>query len=159
MEVITWFIDYLFAFRAAAGKLDSMADLFGVMIRSLKVNPEWAAAFKSIAQYLANAQVQRIQHIGQIGKIYAQTGREIREQNLNDFYARQAAYARLATDWSRAIRDVDAFYDPNRGETVELPAGYGHAWANNLGEYIVTKSPNFNPNIGSNQNWAEMAPG
>lgn len=158
MEVTTWFIDYLFSFRAAAGKLDSMADLFGVMIRSLKTNPEWYAAFKSIAQYLAQAQIQRIHHIGQIGQIYAQTGSQIRAQNLNDFYARQATYDRLATDWSRTIRDVDAFYDPNRGETVELPAGYGHAWANQLGEYIVTESADFNPNLGSNQNWTEMDP-
>jgi hypothetical protein len=156
MEVTTWFIDYLFSFRAAAGKLDTMADLFGIMLRSLKVNPEWYAAFKSIAQALAQAQIQRIHHIGQIGQIYAQTGREIRQQNLNDFYARQATYDRLSTDWSRTIRDVDGFYDPNRGETVELPAGYGHAWANNLGEYIVTENPNFNPNTNSNQNWTEM---
>jgi DNA-directed RNA polymerase subunit RPC12/RpoP len=158
MEVTTWFIDYLFSFRSAAGKLDSLADLFGVMIRSLKTNPEWYAAFKSVAQYLAQAQIQRIHNIGQIGQIYAQTGSQIRSQNLNDYYARQATYDRLATDWSRAIRDVDAFYDPNRGETVELPAGYGHAWANNLGEYIVTDSADYNPNIGSNLNWSEMEP-
>lgn len=158
MDVTTWFIDYLFSFRASAGKLDAAADLFGIMLRSLKVNPEWYAAFKSIAQVLAQAQIQRIHHIGQVGQIYAQAGREMREQNLNDFYARQATYDRLSTDWSRAIRDVDGFYDPNRGETVELPAGYGHAWANNLGEYIVTESPSFNPNTGSNQTWTPMDP-
>jgi hypothetical protein len=156
LEVTSWFIDYLFSFRAAAGKLDAMADLFGVMIRSLKINPEWYAAFKAIAQYLAQAQIQRIHHIGQIGQIYAQTGSQIRAQNLNDYYTRQATYDRLATDWSRAIRDVDAFYDPHRGEAVELPAGYGHAWANNLGEYIVAESADFNPNIGSNLNWVAL---
>jgi len=156
MEVTTWFIDYIFSFRTGSGNLDNMADLFEVMIRSLKTNPEWYAAFKSIVQYLGQAQIQRIHHIGQIGQIYAQVGSQIRAQNLNDFYARQATYDRLSTDWSRAIRDVDAYYDPNRGETVELPAGYGHAWANNLGEYIVTEATDFNPNIGSNQNWTEM---
>jgi hypothetical protein len=155
-ESITWFIDYLFSFRALAGKLDGMADLFGVMLRSLKANPEWSAAVRCIVQQLAQMQIQQIHHIGQIGEIYARTGREMREQNLNDFYARQATYDRLSTDWSRTIRDVDAFYDPNRGETVELPTGYGHAWANALGEYILTESPGFNPNIGSNQTWTEM---
>lgn len=155
-ESITWFIDYLFSFRAGAGRLDAMSDLFTVMIRSLKANPEWYAAFKSVAQQLVQLQIQRIRHIGEIGQIYANTGREIREQNLNDFYSRQAKYDRISTEWSRTIRDVDGYFDPNRGETVELPAGYGHAWANNLGEYIVTESPSFNPNIGSNLNWTEM---
>jgi hypothetical protein len=157
-ESITWFIDYLFSFRAMTGKLDGMAALFGVMIRSLKVNPQWSSAVRCIAQQLAQMQIQYIHHIGQIGEIYARAGREMREQNLNDFYARQATYDRLSTDWSRTIRDVDAFYDPNRGETVELPAGYGHAWANALGEYILTESPGFNPNLNSNLTWTEMEP-
>lgn len=156
-ETITWFIDSLVAFRAAAGLLDATADLYKVMSGSFRLNPHWYAAFKSIAVYLCQLQIQRIRHIGQIGEIYARTGREIREQNLNDWYARQAVYDRLNTDWSRAIRGVDGFYDPHRQEVVDLPAGYGHAWANNLGEYIVTESADFNPNVGSNLHWEPMA--
>jgi hypothetical protein len=155
-EVIFWWVDYLFSFRTAAGRLDATADLFSVMISSFRLNPHWYAAYKSIIQYLAQAQIQRIHHIGQIGEIMARTGREIREQNLNDWYARQATYDRLATDRSRAIRDVDAFFDPHREEVVELPAGYGHAWANNLGEYILTEDASFNPNLESNLNWQLM---
>ncbi len=155
-EVIFWWLDYLFSFRTAAGRLDATADLFSVMIESFRLNPNWYAAYKSIIQSLAQQQIQRIHHIGQIGEIYARTGREMREQNLNDWYARQATYDRLATDRSRAIRDVDAFFDPHREEVVELPAGYGHAWANNLGEYILTEDANFNPNLESNQHWEPM---
>ena len=155
-ELFVWFIDYLFSFRAAAGKLDSMADLFSVMIGSFQLNPEWYAAFKTVAQVMAQQQIQRIHHIGQVGEMIAKAGSQMREQNLNDWYARQATYDRLATDRSRQIRDVDAFFDPNREEVVELPAGYGHAWANNLGEYILTEEANFNPNERSNQNWVEM---
>lgn len=155
-EVIYWFVDYLFSFRAAAGRLDATADLFTVMITSFQLNPNWYAAYKSIVQYLAQQQIQRIHHIGQIGQIVAQTGREMREQNLRDWYARQATYDRLATDWSRAIRGVDGFLDPHRDEVVELPSGYGHAWANNLGEYVLTDDPNFNPNIHSNLHWEPM---
>ena len=155
-EVFFWWVDYLFSFRTAAGRLDATADLFLVMIESFQLNPHWYAAYKSIIQYLAQQQIQRIHHIGQIGEIMARTGREIREQNLNDWYARQATYDRLATDHSRAIRDVEAFFDPHREEVIELPAGYGHAWANNLGEYILTDEANFNPNLESNQHWEPM---
>jgi len=157
-EVFFWFVDFLFSFRTAAGRLDATADLFKLLIGSFKLNPEWYAAYKSIIQTFAQRQIQRIHHIGQIGQIYAETGRQMREQNLNDFYARQATYDRLATDRSRAIRDVDAFVDPHRQEVVELPAGYGHAWANNLGEYIVTEDSDFNPNISSSLHWEPMEP-
>jgi hypothetical protein len=155
-ELQIWFIDYLFSIRSAAGRLDSCFELFKVMLGSFQLNPHWYAAFKSIAQTLAQRQIQHIRHIGQIGEIYAQTGREMREQNLRDFYTHQEVYDRLATERSRQIRDMQGFYDPHREEVVELPAGYGIAWANNLGEYILTDSPNFNPNLDSNQHWEPM---
>jgi hypothetical protein len=155
-ELIVWFIDFLFTFRAAAGRLDATADLFTVMIQSFKLNPQWSAAVKAIAQQLAQRQIQQIHHIGQLGQIYAQTGAEMRQQNLNDWYSRQATYDRLAVDRSRAIRDVDGFFDPNRQEVVELPSGYGHAWVSGNGEYILTEDPTFNPNVETNQSWTEM---
>jgi hypothetical protein len=157
-ELHVWFIDSIFSFRAAAGKLDSMADLFSVMIRSVKTNPEWYAMFKTVVQQLAQGQIAHIHQMGKIGEIYAQAGSQMREQNLRDWYDRQAVYDRLSTDWSRTIRDVDGFFDPHKQEVVELPAGYGHAWANNLGEYIVTEDSSFNPNEGSNLHWESMTP-
>ena len=42
-------------------------------------------------------------------------------------------------------------------EPVVCPL-YGHAWANNLGEYLVTDSPGYNPNIASNLHWGPMTP-
>jgi len=86
----------------------------------------------------------------------ARTGREIREQNLNDWYSRQATYDRLSTDWSRTIRGVDAFVDPHSQAVVEISSAYGYAWANDLGDYIATDNPNINPNLSSNQHWEPM---
>jgi DNA-directed RNA polymerase subunit RPC12/RpoP len=155
-EILIWFVDYLFAFRAAPGLLDATMDLYKVMLASFQLNPKWYAACKSIAQYMAQRQIQHIQNIGQIGQMYAQTGTQMRQQSLNDWYARQQTYDRLSTDWSREIRGVDAFFDPHRQEVVELPCGYGQAWANNLGEYILSGDPNFNPNLDSNLHWEPM---
>jgi hypothetical protein len=155
-EMLIWLVDYLFSFRTGVGRLDATADLFKVLIGSFRLNPQWYAAFKSIAQTLCQRQIQHIRHIGQIGQILAQAGREMREQNLQDWYARQEIHDRQLTSWSRAMRGVDAFRDPHREEVVELPTGYGQAWANNLGEYIVTDDPNFNPNVYSNLHWEPM---
>lgn len=158
-EIIIWFVDYLFSFRAAAGRLDGARNLFTVLMASFRANPQWNAAFKSIAQFLAQQQIQHIRNVGQIGQMLAQAGSEAREQNLRDWYAHQEIYDRLTTDWGRVTRGVDAFVDPYRQEVVELPAGYGHAWANNLGEYVLTESADFNPNVGSNLQWEPMRPG
>ncbi len=157
-QLMIWYVDSLIAFRAAPGLLDATMDLYKVMVASFQINPNWYAAFKSIAQYMAQRQIQHIHNIGQIGQMYAEAGSQMRQQNLNDWYARQQTYDRLSTDWSREIRGVDAFFDPHRQEVVELPSGYGQAWANNLGEYILTDSPSFNPNIDSNLHWEPMEP-
>ena len=155
-EIAIWYVDYIFSFRAVTGRLDANAALFTVMIASFQLNPHWYAAFKSIVQFLAQRQIQHIRHIGEIGNIVAQAGREMREQNLRDWYARQEAHDQQVTNWSRAMRGVDAFVDPHRQEVVELPSGYGHAWANNLGEYILTEDSSLNPNLYSNLHWQPM---
>jgi hypothetical protein len=70
-ELLVWFVDFLFAFRAWPGLLDASMDLNKVMIGSFQLNPNWYAAFKSIAQFMAQRQIQHIHNIGQIGQMYA----------------------------------------------------------------------------------------
>ncbi len=41
---------------------------------------------------------------------------------------------------------------------VELPSGCGNAWVSRGGEYILTESPSFNPNVGSNVEWTRIEP-
>jgi hypothetical protein len=78
-ELDIWFIDYLFSFRAAAGKLDATADLFTVMIQSFKLNPDWYAAFKTVVQHMAQRQINHIRNVGQIGSMLAEAGSQMRE--------------------------------------------------------------------------------
>ncbi len=35
-------------------------------------------------------------------------------------------------------------------------SGYGHAWANDLGEYILTDDSFFDPNLASTQHWEQL---
>ncbi len=155
-EILFWFVDFCFAFRSAAGRLDATGDLFKAMLGSFRLNPSWSAAYKAVVQQLAQQQMQRIRQVGQIGEFIARTGREMRNQNLADWYSRQAAYDRIAVDASRTVRGVDGFFDPHREAVVELPSGYGHAWANELGEYILAQDATFDPNLSSNQHWQPM---
>ncbi len=54
------------------------------------------------------------------------------------------------------MRGVDEYYNPVEQRNVELPSGYGNAWLNGNGEYIVTDSLNFNPNVELNGNWQRL---
>lgn len=46
-------------------------------------------------------------------------------------------------------------FGPMKGP-VELPSGYGNAWTNGLGEYVLSDEPGFDPNRGSDQDWRKI---
>jgi hypothetical protein len=151
-----WWVDYLFSFKAAKGHLDGAAKLLQTVAFSFRVDPQWFAGYSRVVEALIKGQIQQIRHIGEIGRIYAQTGSEIRAAELQRWEADQAVRDRLADDWSRQFRGYDRYWDPSGERMVELPAGYDNAWVNNLGEVVLADDPSFNPNIGSNQTWTPM---
>ena len=93
-----------------------------------------------------------------MGQMIAQAGSRMREDQQRSWEARQAANDRIARNFSDNIRGVERYTDPRAGKEVELPAGYGNAWANDLGEYIVSESQSYNPNLYSTQHWERLEP-
>lgn len=151
-----WYIDYVFSFKAERNRLDSQAKVFQTMVYSLKVNPRWFAKVANVREMMAQNAIRGIQAIGRIGDMVARAGSNLREDQMRDWERRQQANDRIVQNFTDNIRGVERFNDPFAGKEVELPSGYGRAFANNLGEYIVTDSPSYNPNIGSNLHWEEM---
>jgi hypothetical protein len=155
-ENIFWMADYLFSFRARAGQLDNLSDMFMSIVRSFRLNPQWYARYMQTSQYLIQNQIQQIHHVGQLSRIISQTSNQISDMMMDSYNQRQQTLDRISDRFSQTIRGVDEYYDPVEQRGVELPGGYEHAWSNALGEYIVTDDPNFNPNVGSNLSWEEM---
>jgi len=153
-----WFVDYVFSFRAARGELDAHAPLFQTMLFSLQVNPRWFAKVVNTKEYLAQMAIRGIQAVGRAGEIAARAGSDLRAEQQADWERRQAAQDRAAENFTDYVRGVERFMDPHAGTEVELPVGYGYAWANDLGEYVITASPSYNPNTESNQHWEPMPP-
>jgi hypothetical protein len=153
-----WYIDYVFSFRAAKNRLDSQAKVFQTMLYSMKVNPQWFAKVVNVREMMAQNAIRGIQATGRIGDMVARSGSNLREDQMRDWERRQEANDRVIQNFTDNIRGVERFNDPFAGKEVELPSGYGRAFANNLGEYIVTDSPSYNPNVGSNLHWEELQP-
>jgi hypothetical protein len=153
-----WTASYLFACRAPRGRLDTDARLFQTIASSIKVNPVWFNKYIQLIETLAQRQIQQIRAVGEISRMMAQTSDEISASRMQTWEANQAARDRSSEAFSQYMRGVDAYSDPNTGGTVELPSGYTQAWSNPLGEYVMTESLDFNPNIGSNQTWTPLTP-
>lgn len=153
-----WYLDTIFSCRSEMGTLDSKAGLFKTMITSVRVNPLWFAKVTNVKEMLAQQAIRGIKSVGKIGETVAKAGSQMREEQQRDWERRQEAQDRISRNFSDHIRGVDRFNDPRAGREVELPSGYGTAWANGLGDYVVTESPSYNPNINSNQHWEQLTP-
>ena len=153
-----WYMDYVFSFKAEKGGLTPRSKLFQTMIYSVRVNPRWFAKVVNVKEMLVQRAIKGIKAVGRIGEMVARAGSEMRADQMRAWEQRQQAQDRIAQNFSDYVRGVERFHDPLAGKEVELPAGYGRAWANNLGEYIVSDSPSYNPNIGSNLHWQELPP-
>jgi len=151
-----WWVDYLFSFKAEKGKLDASAGVLQTVAFSFRINRDWYNRYVQLVEMLIQRQIRQIRQIGEISRMISQTNREISEDRQRRWERDQAVRDRMNEEYSRYVRGVDSYSDPNRGGPVELPAGYGHAWSNKLGEYIVTESPGFNPNEGSNVEWTRL---
>jgi hypothetical protein len=151
-----WFVDYIFSFKAEKGKLDASSRTFQAVAYSVKVNPLWFSKYNQVIEYLAQRQIQQIQSVGQMSRILSQTSNEISDMMMESYNQRQQANDRIAENFSQYVRGVDEYSNPFEGKGVELPSGYGNAWVNNNGEYILTDDPNFNPGVGSNLHWERM---
>ena len=156
MENIFWMAGYLFSFRALAGQLDGLSDMFTAVLRSFRLNPQWYGRYMQVSQFMIQNQIQQIHHIGQISQIISRTSDQISDMIMDSYYQQQGTLDRLSDQFSQAIRGVDEYYDPFEERGVELPGGYDRAWSNALGEYILTGDANFDPNVGSNMNWEAM---
>jgi hypothetical protein len=153
---INWTVDPIFSFKAQNGKLDANAKLFLTIVRSFKINLQWFNKYNQLVNYLIQRQIKQIHTVGQISRIISQTHNEISDMIMKSYNERQAVNDRIADKFSQFIRGVDKYYNPIDQKPVELPTGYDNAWTNGTGDYIVSESPSFNPNIGSNQKWQRM---
>jgi hypothetical protein len=151
-----WYVDHIAAFKAKKGQLDANSKLFQTVAYSVKLNPIWFSKYNQVVAFLIQNQIQQIQSVGQLSKIISQTNDQITADMTQSYNDRQTVDDKVAQDFSNYIRGVDEYYDPVAGKSVELPTGYQNAWTNSNGDYVVSDSPSYNPNVGSNLNWQSL---
>jgi hypothetical protein len=153
---INWYMTFLESFRAEKGKLDPQSKVFQTISVSAKTDVNWLNKYNQVVDYLIQNQIQQIRNLGQLSSIISQTSNDISDDNFIAWQQNQEIKDQLAKEFSRNTLGIETYNDPTGSGTVELPSGYSSAWVNGLGEYILSDSPSYNPNIGSNLNWQQM---
>jgi hypothetical protein len=153
---INWYMTYIESFRAEKGKLDSQSKTFQTISYFARTDVNWLNKYNQLVNYLIQRQIQQIQSLGQLSSIVSQTSDDISDANFEAWQRDQKIKDRMADDFSNSILGIQLYNNPFDGSTVDLPSGYGNAWTNSLGDYILSDSPSYNPNTESNLNWQQM---
>ena len=150
---IWWYIDYVFSFKGKAGQLEKQTKIFQTITSSFRINQQWQAKYNNVIEYLAQQQIHHIQSIGEFSRTLSQMSDQMRSDQLQQYEQRSSVYDKVAQQHSDNMLGTERYYDPFEEREIPLPSGYNHAWCNNLGEYIMTDNPNYNPNVESNLTW------
>ena len=152
----TWTLANCYGFNAPKGKLKDNMKLFQTMLNSIQINKKWYANYIQVSQVLTKQGYASIRTAGERSKIIARASDETNQIISDSYWKTQKANEQVYDNYSDYQRGVDTYVDPSSNESYKLPTGYGNAWKNALGEYIVSDEPGFDPGKISNQNWTEL---
>lgn len=155
--VTFWSSERLLSFRAEKGQLDLKAKLFLTIANSLRVELRWHNAYQQVHAMWERNVMESIRQAGLLSRYIAQVNAEITANRRAVWENAQASQDRVHRRFAEYTRGTETYNNPVTGQPVELPGGYQNAWANASGEYVVSDSASFNPNVGSTITWEPMA--
>ena len=143
----------VYALRAPAGQLEAQEGFFRLLLGTVRTDAQWRDRVTQVAAHMNadNSKAAMAQ-----SEIIRRSGEQT-SAIIHDTYANKTkAQDRAAEGFSQYIRGVQSYRNPVTGETVELSNEYGHAWMNGRNKYVLSDSPNFNPNQALRGNWTQL---
>jgi hypothetical protein len=156
VQSVYWSPEQLYSIRAERGQLDQKTKLMQAIVSSTRINLQWYNAYLQVWEMWKANVMQSIQNAGHLSRYIAGINNQITATNREAWEQQQASYDRISRRFSEYTRGVDTYHNPVTNQPIQLPGGYGRAWTNSLGEYIVSDSSSYNPNIGSSTNWQPL---
>lgn len=151
-----WSVHSAYSFRAPRGQLDRMTPVMNTTISTLRLSPDWYAGYMYVQKLFQNRMNQSIQNAAAISATIARNSEEIRRMYSESYRQASESQDRISQKFSEYIRGVETYKNPYEDRAVQLPSGYGDAWVNQRGEYILSNETGFNPNIGDTIEWRRM---
>lgn len=124
-----------------------------MMIASVRPNPQYIAA---VSQFMRNINQTNMQGAADRHRIWQQANQEINAIQQQTYRERQQVQDLIAEQFGQLIRGVESYVDPRTQERIELHAGYKNAWTNAKGEYLLSESASFNPNVELQEDWRPL---
>lgn len=154
VENVFWSADDLFGIRGLAETVDKLADLFGVMTRSFRVNPEWYVRYMAMVQNMVQAQIWQINSIGQLGRWWSQAYGAAPASYVPPYipYQPPIYYPTYPPPIPATQRPANPFEE----DDMAWPESARYGWTNDRGEFILAAEATYDPNAGGGQEWRRL---
>jgi hypothetical protein len=138
--------------------LDELTPIMNATIRSLRLSLDWYGGYMYVQKLFQDRMNQSIRNARAISETITRNNEEIRRMYADSYRKRQESQDRIHQKFIEYIRGVETYTNPYEGRPVQLPSGYQDAWVNGRGEYVLSNSPGYNPNVGDTIEWRRMEP-
>jgi hypothetical protein len=150
-----WGTEWASSVRAAPGKLEPVHRAEMTMASSVRFDLTWYSQERNVAATFEQMIYDEQAAVMARSRIIAEANNHVTEVIRTSYENRQKALDRINARFSEYIRGVESYQGPD-GHTLQLPAGYRHAWVNNRGEYVLSDNANFDPNVSLRGDWREL---
>lgn len=131
-------------------------ELCQAVLKSIRYTPAFISAQTQVIKFLTDQYYQGVRNIAAISQQISRNNDAMIASMDKSYAQANASYKSTSDDgFSQYIKGVENYKDESGG-TYELPSSYSHAWKNGNGEIILSSESNYNPNIGSTQNWEQL---
>lgn len=152
-----WSLEHQYSFRAEKERIDSLQPLLQTMIASVRMELEWFAGYSQVFQLWQQGQLQAIRNAGELSRRISSNNDAMIASLRSTYEERQRSQDRISRQFSEYVRGVQTYEHPFEQRPVELPSGYSEAWVNVRGEYLLSNTAGFDPNVGDTIEWRRMA--
>jgi len=130
-------------------------ELCETILKSIRYTPAFLAAQQQVIKFLTDQYYQGVRNIAAISQQISRNNDAMIASIDKSYEQANSSYKPSNDGFSNYIKGVENYTDGN-GSTYELPSSYNNAWKNGNGEIILSSESNYNPNIGSTQNWEQL---
>jgi len=153
---VYWGLEQQYSFRAEKSAIDSVAPVLQAVASSVTVDLRWYAAYAEVRRLWSQGQMQAIRDAGEISRRISQNNDALIASMRSSWQERQASQDRVHRGFSEAMRGVETYTNPIEAGSVELPSVYTDVRANSSGEYVLSNTGGYDPNVGSTLTWRRL---
>ncbi len=155
--VTEWSLDFYVA-DGERDQVQEVSEVINLVISTLEPAPVFEYGLARLNIKLSKQRMAAGREIAKRANIIHNALNEVNDGMMKSYQSRSSSQERTHRKNIDATREVETYTNPFDGTTVKAPSSNEHFYTNNLGDFIGSNNPLFNPNdsLTTLYNWTKL---